>query len=344
MNMAVTIKDVAKRANVSPSTVSRAISNYSRISDETKKNVYAAMEYLNYKPNAIARNLASSTTKTLGLIIPNQDENLFKNPFFIQAMRGISIYSQKKNYKIMFNYSSNTDDDLNLIREFVNSKWVDGIILLTAYEDDPCIRFLSQIEFPFVVIGRPENPNEILWVDNDNFQATYQVVSHLIQNGNTKIGFISGPLHYVFSKDRLEGYKKALEIRNMEFNNKLVLNANDFDEEQGYKAMSEICKDIIPQAVVTTDDLLAIGALRYCKENDLQVNITGFNNTVLSRYHNPTLTTVDINAEELGYNAAKLIISKLDGRKSNINHFIVDTSLIKRESTNNRFQYKRSFE
>lgn len=331
--MAITIKDVAKLANVSPSTVSRVISQSPRISEATKKLVYAAMEELKYKPNAIARNLANASTKTLGLIIPNQDENLFKNPFFIQAMRGISIYAQKKNYKIMFNYGASPEEELKFVHEFVNSKWVDGIILLTAYENDLCIDYLNHEAFPFVVVGRPYNIHDIMWVDNDNFQATYNLVNTLIQKGCQDIAFIGGPQKYIFSKDRLEGYKRALELRNLTVNDDLIYETRDFTEEYGYNAMLEICKQRIPHAVVTTDDLLGFGVLKYIRENDLKVKVTGFNNITLSAYQIPSLTSVDIKAEDLGYNAAKLLIKSLEGIENTVNHYIVGTNLIERDST-----------
>ncbi len=331
--MAITIKEVAKLAKVSPSTVSRVISKSPRISDATKKVVYAAMDELKYKPNAIARNLANASTKTLGLIIPNQDENLFKNPFFIQAMRGISIYAQKKNYKIMFNYGSNPQDELNFVREFVHSKWVDGVILLTAYENDLCIEYLNQEAFPFVVVGRPYNIHDIMWVDNDNFQATYNLVNRLIQKGCQEIGFVGGPQKYIFSKDRLEGYKRALELRNLSVHPETIIETEDFTETYGYEAMAKICAHKVPHAVVTTDDLLGFGVIQYCKEHNLSVKVTGFNNIPLSVYQNPSLTSVDIKAEDLGYNAAKLLIRALEGLENPVNHYIVGTDLIEREST-----------
>lgn len=328
--MAITIKDVAKLANVSPSTVSRVISNNPRISEATKTLVYEAMETLHYTPNASARNLANASTKTLGLIIPNKDENLFKNPFFILAMRGISIYAQKRNYKIMFNYSPDSEADLNYVREFVHSKWVDGIILLTAYENDPCIEYLNAHAFPFVVIGRPHNTQDILWVDNDNFQATYNLVNKLIQKGYQDIAFVGGPHQYVFSQDRLEGYKRALELRNIPFKSEMVEEASDFTDDLGFLAMEKLCQKQIPQAVVTTDDLLAFGVLRYCRTHHLMVKVTGFNNTTLCEYQNPPLTSVDIQAEELGYNAAKLLIKKLEGISTPVNHYIVSTQIVER--------------
>ena len=333
MRMAITIKDVAKLANVSPSTVSRVISKSPRISDSTKAAVSAAMEELNYKPNAIARNLANASTKTLGMIIPNKAENLFKNPFFIQAMRGISIYAQKKNYKIMFNYSSNPEDELNFVKEFVNSKWVDGIVLLTAYENDPCINYLNQEGFPFVVIGRPYNIHDILWVDNDNFQATYHLMNIMIKKGFHDFAFVGGPQNHIFSKDRLEGYRRSLDLRNLNVDEKCILEMDEFSEEQGYNAMVKICKLKVPQVVITTDDLLAFGVLKYIRDHNLHVRVTGFNNTPLSEYQTPALTSVDIRAEDLGYNAAKLLIKHLEGADNPVNHYIVATELIERQST-----------
>lgn len=328
--MAVTIKEVAKLAGVSPSTVSRVISDNPRISDATKQVVYEAMKALNYKPNASARNLACASTKTIGLIIPNKDENLFKNPFFILAMRGISLYAQKRNYKIMFNYSPGPEADLNFVREFVHSRWVDGIVLLTTYENDLCVDYLNENEFPFVVIGRPVNTQDILWVDNDNFEATYQLVNRLIGKGYQKIAFVGGPKAYVFSQDRFDGYKRSLELRNIKVDPELIAEASDFTSEYGYEAIKEILKKQRPEVVVTTDDMLAFGVLKYVKEHNLDIKVTGFNNTTLCEYQSPPLTSVDIHAESLGYQAAKLLIKKIEGLKTPTNHYIVGTTLVER--------------
>lgn len=328
--MAVTIKDVAKLAGVSPSTVSRVISDNPRISDATKEVVYEAMKALNYKPNASARNLACASTKTIGLIIPNKDENLFKNPFFILAMRGISLYAQKRNYKIMFNYSPGPEADLNFVREFVHSRWVDGIVLLTTYENDLCVDYLNENEFPFVVIGRPVNTHDILWVDNDNFEATYQLVNRLIGKGYQKIAFVGGPNQYVFSQDRFDGYKRSLELRNIKMDSDLIVETLDFTSEYGYEAMAEILKKQMPEVVVTTDDMLAFGVLKYVREHNLDIKVTGFNNTTLCEYQSPPLTSVDIHAESLGYHAAKLLIKKIEGYKTPTNHYIVGTTLVER--------------
>lgn len=335
MNMNVTIKEVAKLANVSPSTVSRVIANNPKISAETKKIVYKAMKQLNYRPNAIARSLANKSTRTLGLILPSTDENLFANPFFIQAMKGISVYAQKKGYYIMYTHSGNENDSLNIVMDYINSKWVDGLILLAARENDKCISYLKEANHPFVVIGRPENTKDTLWVDNDNFQAMYSIVNYLIDKGHSSIGFIGGPHHFNVTIDRLDGYKRALTAHGIPVDEQMILSVTDFSETCGYEAMVEMMKYKVPSAVVTTDDLIAYGVLKAIKEHkDLNIEVVGFNNTPLASYQNPPLTSVDINAEKLGYYAAKLLIEKLEKVEGAVNHYIIETSLVERESTN----------
>jgi len=130
--LAITIKDIAKLANVSPSTVSRVISNSPKISQETKEKVYKAMKELNYEPNVIARSLANNSTRILGLILPTSEDDLFENPFFMQAMKGISVYAQKKGYYTMYAFSDNEEKELEFIKHYVRSKLVDGIILFTS--------------------------------------------------------------------------------------------------------------------------------------------------------------------------------------------------------------------
>jgi DNA-binding LacI/PurR family transcriptional regulator len=327
--MAITIKDVAKLANVSPSTVSRVVANNEKISDLTKEKVFKAMKELNYKPNAIARSLANKRTKILGLIIPNSDENLFRNPFFIEVMRGISIRSQKMGYHIMYAYGDREEEEIMQLNEFVSSNLVDGIILLTATDNDSCVTFLKNENFPFVVIGRPENPENILWVDNDNFQAMYNVINYLVQNGHRDIGFIGGSLKFNFSKDRFEGYQRALGIRGIHPSDGLIVHDNEYTELNGYLSAKKILEKLNPSAIVTTDDLLAYGAKKYVEEIGKDITIVGFNNININTLYSPHIISVDINAEELGYHSARILIDKLE-KKLLTEHYIVDTKLIDR--------------
>ena len=203
----VTIKEVAKEAGVATSTVSRVLSNNPKISEETKAKVNEAIERLNYKPNAIARSLANNKTKILGVVLPSEADDLLTNPFFINAMKGMSIYAQNKNYYITYVFAKDGKNEFESIKEITNTNLIEGIILLRVNENDESIKFLNTIGFPFVAIGRPEKTEDVLWVDNDNFQAMYNVVNRLIQKGHKKIGFIGAIKTLNMSKDRLKGYK-----------------------------------------------------------------------------------------------------------------------------------------
>ena len=331
--MAVTIKDVAKVAGVSPSTVSRVISDSPQISDATKKKVYKAMKELKYEPNMIARSLASNSTKILGLILPNAEDDLFENPFFMQAMRGISVHAQKRGYYIMYAFSKNEAEELKFIKHYIRSRLVEGTILLTSRKDDKCISYLKTTGHPFVLIGRPENPTDMLWVDNDNFQAMYNVVDYLIKKGHKDIALIGGPPNLYVTRDRLDGYKKALKTHALSEDEGKIKFTEEFSCECGYEAMMDILEYTTPSAVVTTDDLLAFGANTAIREKNIELALVGFNNTYLAEYQRPSLTSVDINAEKLGINAAKLLIDKLENEDMPTTHYVVDTKLVERDST-----------
>lgn len=329
----VTIKDVAKEAGVATSTVSRVLSNNPKISEETKDKVNEAIKKLNYKPNAIARSLANNKTKILGVVLPSEADDLLTNPFFINAMKGMSIYAQNKNYYITYVFAKDGKKEFESIKEITNINLIEGIILLRVNEDDESIKFLKNIEFPFVAIGRPEKTDDILWVDNDNFQAMYNVVNKLIQKGHKKIGFIGAIKTLNMSKDRLKGYKMALEVNGINYDEQLVIHKQLFKENQGYDAAKELLNKNKITAIVTTDDLLAFGAGKLLNEEKLDhISLVGFNNIQLAKYQTPPLSSVDINADELGYYAAKLLIEKLENEESLNTHYIVNTEFIERES------------
>jgi DNA-binding LacI/PurR family transcriptional regulator len=337
--MKITIKDVAELAGVSPSTVSRVLHDSPKISEKTKEIVNDAMHRLQYQPNVIASGLAGRSTKTLGLLLPNSPEELFINPFFIKAMKGLSIYAQEQGYKLMYSFSQDEEQEVQFIKSYLHSSWVEGIILFTSRQNDQCIAYLKERNFPFVVIGRPESTPDLHWVDNDNFQAMYNVVNYLVMGGAKNIAFIGGPIDFDVTRYRLDGYKQALINRGLEINPGFIRCGNSFNEESGYLCMREILhSEIRPDALVTTDDLLAFGARKAIEEklgSESSISLVGFNNSIRGAYESPTLTTVDINPEQLGIKAATLLIDILQNKSLITNHFIVETQLIERDSTAN---------
>ena len=331
--MKVTINDVAREAGVSKATVSRVLSNNERISEETRLRVKEVIERLGYKPNVIARNLAKNQTKTIGVILPMDASVSFGNPIFIQMMQGISMYAQEKHYFLMYAFGKEAEEEHN-IDEFSQNGIVDGIIILKSEVNDKIIKKLRQSQFPFVVIGRPGRETSVLWVDNDNFGATYEIVESMINKGHERIAFVGAKPKWTVSKDRLEGYKRALEVNNIPYEEKLVYHGEAFNEQTGKKAM-ELLIEEEPTAIIATDDLIAVGINDYLSKMDKKPKaLVGFNNTMLAAYQKPALSSVEIYGEKLGYAAAKLLVEQLEGHIEDHMHTIIETKLIERESFN----------
>lgn len=331
--MKVTIKDVAKHANVSPATVSRVLSDSSQISEKTKEIVRRSIKELKYKPNAIARSLANKKSRILGVVFPNEAQDLLINPFFIQAMKGMSKYAQSKKYYITYAFSEDEKTESDYINDFINSNLVDGVCLLRARSEDRSIKYLKETQFPFVVIGRPEESDGILWVDNDNFQATYNLVNRLVQKGHKEIAFIGAQNDWNVTKDRLNGFKTACQINGIPVKENNVVIRSEFNEYEGRKGILKLLEFSIPTAIIVQDDLLAFGTLKVLKEKNINnVAVIGFNNSPLAEFQTPPLSSIDINASELGYYAAKILIDYLENNETNIDHYIVDSKLIERES------------
>lgn len=335
--MAVTIKDVARLAGVDPSTVSRVIADSPRISGKTKEKVLKVMEELDFHPNAIARSLANKSTKTIGVIMPHSSEQVFTNPFFTEIMRGIGVSALKRGYYVLFSTGSNSDEEYEATSRLVNERRVDGLILLTSRVGDKTIESLREKRFPFVVVGKPANMEDVNWVDNDNREAGFMATEYLIELGHKRIGFVGGEFNYVFMGERFRGYKKALDSYGIKFSKEL-LSLDEFVEEGGYSAVRKLLEqENRPTAVVVADDLMAFGAMRAIKEQGLRipedVSVISFNDTPLAGYVDPPLTSMEIFVYDLGYNAGETLIEQLRDSGGHKKHIIIPTKLKVRRST-----------
>lgn len=336
--MGTTITDVAKAAGVSTSTVSRVLSNNPRISDKTRVRVLSAVTELGYRPHSAARSLANSASRTIGLILNTEAEQFVRNPFFIGAMAGISQIAQENDYDVMYAFNPAEKGELDIATRYVQGRTVDGIILFTSRAQDRCIAYLRQQGCPFSVIGRPDQADNTLWVDNDNFQASYQATDLLIARGHRLIAFIGGPDDLNMTKDRYDGYRRALAVHGIVPHPEHVLLDGVFTESFGYGCMRELLAHqqsgyVTPTAVITSDDLQGIGVLQALREQGRSdVAVIGFNNTGLGQYQQPALASIDINASELGSHAARLLINHLRDGSIQENHVIVPTQLVERES------------
>lgn len=338
-DMPVTIKDVAKKAGVSPSTVSRVLSNHPRISKETSERVKRIMEELGYHSNIMARSLVSNKTNTLGMILPRPAEELLQNHFFAENIRGLTTQASRNGYDILMTAGSTEQDEVEAVTRLVKGRRVDGIILLQSRRNDPLIAFLKKEGFPFVLIGRSPDDDSVPCVDNDNVQAAYDATLHLISQGHERIGFVSGPANLIVSQDRLEGYQKALAEHGLPARPEWIVEG-EFLQESGYRAMSFIMNlPERPTALVVIDDIVTFGILRGLTELGFRVpddlSLVSFNNIALSELSSPPLSTIDIGIYQLGYMASQMLIRVIEGEPLQTSRLIVPHRLIVRESSLN---------
>ncbi|OIJ10197.1 LacI family transcriptional regulator [Anaerobacillus arseniciselenatis] len=337
--MAVTIKDVAKLANVAPSTVSRVIANSPRISQKTKDKVREAMEKLGYHPNFNARSLANKSTKTIGIVMPSSANKAFQNPFFPEVIRGISTKAHQQGFGLYLSTGQSEDEIFQEVVHMVQGGRVDGIILLYSRINDRIMPYLQMQKFPFVLIGRPygdQLDEQITYVNNDNFKASKTVTEYLILLGHQHIAFIGGELDFVITVDHKKGYEQALQNAKIPFKEEFVVYHKEL-QEGGQDAVIELMSlSEPPTALVVSDDIMTFGVMRMLSEMGMSVpediSIISFNNVLISELSSPPMTTVDINIFGLGFEATNLLIEKIQLPSLEPKNVIIPHKLVKRQT------------
>lgn len=334
----VTIKDIAKAAGVSPSTVSRVVSKHPRISKETSAKVKQIMEEMGYHPNAMAKSLVSKTTNTLAIMLPRPAEELFQDFFFGELLRGILTHSTRAGYDMLLTAATDDHNETETIGRLVFGRRVDGVILLSSRVNDPLISYLNAQNFPSVLIGRTdEHHTNILTVNNNNVQAAYDAAQHLIMQGHKRIGFVSGPQNLTVSHDRMKGYQQALIEAGLPFRQDWVVDG-EFLQQSGFRAMSMIMGlPERPTGLVVIDDVTAFGVLRGLTEIGYNVpedlSLVSFNNIALSELATPPISSVDIGTYQLGYTASQMLVQLIREEPVHQANIIIPHRLIVRESS-----------
>ncbi|MDM5337775.1 LacI family DNA-binding transcriptional regulator [Fictibacillus enclensis] len=335
--MTATIKDVAKLANVAPSTVSRVIANNPRISEKTKRRVREAMDHLGYHPNFNARSLANRSSQAIGLVLPGSADKAFQNPFFPEVIRGISTIVHEKEYALYMSTGKTEEEIYDGVVRMVQGGRVDGILLLYSSVDDQVMNYLIEKKFPFALVGKPlKNEQSITHIDNDNFQAARDVADYLISLGHEKIGFVGGSSRLVVTIDRLLGYEKSLRSHQLPYREDYIIH-EEFLEKGGQEAIRKLLAlDEPPTALLVMDDLMAFGVLRTLNEMQLSVpddiSVVSFNNVMLAAFSTPGLTSVDINIFQLGYEAAVCLMDLISNPDQKPMRVAVPYLLIERQS------------
>jgi LacI family transcriptional regulator len=332
----VTIKDIAKRVGKSITTVSRALHDYDDVSEETKALVRQVADEIGYTPNTLAQRLQKKHADTIGLILPTFSPR-FSDPFFSEFMAGIGNQAAGLGYDLLVSTRSPGDQEMQAYRLNVQSRRVDGFVIVRTRRQDPRIQYLHEIDFPFVAYGRMEGTTDFPYVDEDNHLGMRLITEHLLHLGHRRIATISAPEELTFNQYRMDGIQSILSQSDVVLERALI-REGDLTQKGGYKQASWLL-DLPdpPTAIIACNDLMAFGAMRAVQERGMivgrDVSVTGFDDIPMAEHIHPPLTTVSQPIYEIGVMVCKMLISLIKGESLEVKQILLKPSLIVRQSS-----------
>ncbi len=329
--MRVTIKDVAKKADVSIATVSRVFNNREPVDVETKRHVKEIAHQMRYVPNAIGRSLSTQRSDSIGLLLPD-----LYAVFFSEVIRGADLGAQQNNYHLLVSSSHNNRNEIEAALQMMRGR-VDGIIIMSPHLDAQTLEENLPKSLPAVLLNCFIENESYDSLNIDNYSGAYEMVKHLINHGHTRIAMIKGPGKNYDAQERWRGYHDALRDHGNLRMPSLEIYGN-FSEASGYDAVKVLLNQTTtPTAIFAANDSMAIGALSALRDQHIavpkEIALAGFDDIPIAHYITPALSSVHIDISALGAMAIEKLVHSIqlknDHKKERI---LIPTSLVIRES------------
>ncbi len=329
----VTIRDVAKEAEASVSTVSAALNNSDYVSTETRSRIEKAIKRLNYRPNALARGLRLRKTHSIAIVVPD-----LSNSFYVDLVRGAEDYSATASYTLLIGDSRESWEDERGYLDSFERRRVDGVIRVPALDTPKKTSAAVLGDIPVVYADRfpPVRDTGVARVGVDNFRAAESAVRYLVSLGHRRIGVIVGDASSGTSNDRLRGYTQELQRAGIRPDSNLIREGHN-DVESGHShAMRLLTASNRPTAIFCTNNLMALGAFSAIQELELscpeEISLVGFDDFYWATLLRPKMTVVSQPAREMGMLAARMLIDQIEGRQSITSPMLLATKLVVRDS------------
>ena len=330
-----TIKDIARKLQISTSTVSRALRDKYDVNPETRKRVLELAKELNYLPSSQALGLKQKKTLTIGVVVPEID-----NEFFSDAIYGIENVAFERDYHVMICQTRDSAEREERIVEKLLTARVDGIILSisSSVTDVKHLKRVMEYDVPLVLFDRISDKIDTHKVLNDDYDGAFKATKHLIEKGKKRIAHLAGPQNLTIANLRRKGYEDAMRQSGMEVVEKLIVESG-FKRDASQLVARELLRDQKPDAIFCASDNVAIGALLAARELGLSVPedvaIMGFSNLSISELIEPPLSTINQPAKKMGEISTKLLLDIIEQRDKGFEPrtIVLKTEVVPREST-----------
>ena len=335
-NTPVTIKDIARSLNISISTVSRALRGMPEIHPDTRSAVVRLAEELDYQPNQLAKNLAKSRTKTIGVIVPN-----LSYYFFSAMLNSIEEAALQAGYSVLVCQTNESYlREITNIQNLLRSQ-VEGFIISLSRDTDNYehVERLTRKNIPLVLFDRYAESINASKVIVDNHVAAYKATEHLIENGCRRIAFLAGPAQLVLSNQRIAGYRDALTKQGLPLLDQYLLHCDFTPENAVMQTLALMNLPQPPDGVVVVSDRVAFSAMYAMQQKGIRipddVAIVSFNNDPLAAMFSPTLSSINQPIQEMGTEAVRLLLRELDATEESVpkETKVMETQLIIRASS-----------
>ena len=325
-----TIKDVAKAAGVSISTVSHVLNGTRFVRPDTTEKVMSAVAGLHYAPSAVARSLKQSRTRTLGMLVTRS-----ANPFFAEVVQGVEDACYRQGYQLLLSNTANDEQRQLACLQSLVERRVDGLILLSI-ADTPLLRqqLATLNEMPLLLLDTDIAGIKALRVKGDSIKGGYQAARCLLAQGRREIGFIGHTSRHPVTEERLQGVRHAASEQGVGIPDSWIIDGN-LDCESGYSAMCRLLHlPERPDAVIAANDLMAMGAMRAIQEQGLRIPediaLIGYDDIALTAYTSPPLTTIRQSGDKMGQMAAETLIAAIAGNGECEHSVVIEPELVQR--------------
>lgn len=334
--MGVTIKDVAKAAGTSVSTVSKVINGHYSISQKTAERVQKVINELNYYPSASAQSIAKGTTKTVTVLTDLHPNTAFQNPHMFEIVAGLEEAIRSKGYRLQLR-GVDTTNVYDVAEEIISRRGADALAIHVSVITHPLAGLLTKLQFPHIILGMPNFESQVCWIDNNNVYSGTVAASYLLSQGYKRIAFIGGQYYDLGSSLRLQGVKQELQNSGFALEDQFIW-LGDSTRADSFRMTTKLLEQKeLPDSIICANNYIAMGCVDALLRNGMKIpadiGIIAFDNYPFSQIIEPPLTVVDINVRDMGKQAGKLLLDIIKHPNMQVQTYVTTSNIMERHST-----------